>query len=221
LLGNSHAWHGVLGVEHLLMPDTRITVEAYYKNMSDLFTASDTSNVLTNQGSGYARGLEWTIQKRMSDRFMGSLAYTWSVSRRRDGETLPEYSHAYDRRHNITAAAGYELFSSWRVGVKVQYASGNPYTPVIGTAQKSGQWFAVDGPKNSAWYPDYQSLDVRVDRSFRFSGWTLKTYVEIWNVLNRKNVLDYIFLIDDRGEVSRDPVLDFPIMPMFGLSAQF
>jgi hypothetical protein len=220
-LKSSQARHVVLGVEHLLTPDSRITFEAYDKSMNDLFVTSDTSNVLTNQGSGYARGLEWTIQKKMSDRFLGSLAYTWSFSRRKDGETLPEYSHAFDRRHNITAVAEYDLFSSWRVGVKVQYASGNPYTPVTGTAQKGGSWVAMDGSKNSARFPDFQSLDLRVDRSFRFSGWTLKTYIEVWNVLNHKNVLDYTYLVDDQGNVSRDSSLDFPIMPMVGLSAQF
>jgi hypothetical protein len=34
-------------------------------------------------------------------------------------------------------------------------------------------------------------------------------------------VLDYIYLVDDRGNVSRDSNLDFPVMPMLGFSAQF
>jgi outer membrane receptor for ferrienterochelin and colicin len=220
-LKSSQATHTVLGLEHMLSPDTRVSIEAYYKNINNGFVYSDTSNIITNEGNGFSKGLEFTLQKKMSTNFMGSLAYTWSVSKRQDGERLPEHYFDYDRRHNLTMMIAYQLSDIWRLGVKVQYASGNPYTPVIDAVSQYGEWFVVKGEENSSRFPAYHTLDIRVDRAFRFSNWTLNMYLEVWNLLNRENVLGYYYDVDQNGLISQGVMADFPIMPMIGFSAQF
>jgi outer membrane receptor for ferrienterochelin and colicin len=220
-LKSGRATHYIVGVEHLLNPDTKISIEAYYKDLNNTFVENDTTDVITNNGSGYAQGIEFGIQKKMSQYFFGSLSYTWSISKRKDAEFLPEYNFDYDRRHNITMVAGYKLSDKWKIGAKFQYASGNPYTPVVASVQKMGEWFVVDGEKNSALFPDYHKLDIRVDRQFQFSNWSMNVYLDMWNVYDNDNVLTYYYEIENNGEYTQKAHDDFPLMPILGISAQF
>ncbi|MBN2104511.1 TonB-dependent receptor [bacterium] len=220
-LQSSRAFHTVMGVEYLLRPDTRITLELYDKRMDNGFVKNDTNNVIINGGSGFSNGFEVTLQQKMSGNLVGSLAYTWSVSKRQDANDLPEYNFDYDRRHNFILTGSYQLSDKWRIGLKYQYAAGNPYTPVIESKQLYGAWFVVEGERNSRRYPDYHTLDIRADRIFRFSSWALKTYLEIWNIYNRDNVLDYYYDIEPDGSIERVTAADFPLMPMLGINVEF
>lgn len=220
-LQSSEALHAVAGIEHLLYPDTRLTLEIYYKDMNSTFVKNDTNNVVRNGGLGYSQGVEVILQKKMSRNLVGSLAYTWCVSRRQDGVELPEYDFDYDRRHNLILMGSYQLSDRWRIGVKYQYATGNPYTPAVASKKLYGEWFVVEGALNSDRFPDYHTLDIRADRIFRFQGWTLKTYLEIWNIYNRENVMDYYYNVDASGKIERVTAADFPVMPMFGINVEF
>ena len=221
LLRSSRAIHYIAGIEYLLQHDTKISIEVYHKELDNVLTDNDTSKVITNAGSGYARGIEFYVQKKMSSNLVGSFAYTYSVSKRQDTDSLPEYYFEFDRPHNFTLVSGYKLSNKWQIGVKYQIASGNPYTPVVGSVQKDGEWYVVDGAKNSVRYPAYHKLDIRIDRSFRFRNWTLTAYLDLWNVYNRKNTLSYIYEVNGNGVVTRDVSNDFPIFPILGFSAQF
>lgn len=220
-LRSSRAIHYIAGLEHLLSHDTKISVEVYHKDIDNVFMDSDTSRVITNAGSGYARGIEFYLQKKMSKNLVGSFAYTYSISKRQDGEFLPEYYSEFDQSHNFTLVSGYKLSDKWQIGVKFQYASGSPYTPVVGAVQKDGEWYAVDGAHNSARYPDYHKLDIRIDRCFQFSNWTLMAYLDLWNVYNRENVFSYYYDVGDNGVITKEASGGFPLLPILGISAQF
>jgi outer membrane receptor protein involved in Fe transport len=218
---SSRSIHYIAGVEHLLSPDTKVSVEVYHKELDDVFVDSDTSKILTNAGSGYARGIEFYIQKKMSRNLVGSVAYTYSISKRKDADYMPEYNFEFDRPHNFTLVGGYKLSDKWQIGLKFQYASGSPYTPVVDAVQKGGEWYAVEGEKNSERYPDFHKLDIRIDRRFNFSKWTLSVYLDLWNAYYRDNVIYYIYDLDNNGVVTKEATYDFPLFTIFGISAQF
>jgi hypothetical protein len=220
-LKSSKAIHYVLGAEHLLWDDTRATIEVYHKDIHDVIVDPDSTNLLLNTGSGYARGVEVSLQKKFTDGFVGSASYTYSVSRRRDNASLPEYDFEYDRPHIINLLAGMELGEGWQVGAKFQFASGNPYTPVIGVVKKGGVFYLVDGPVNSARYPDYHKLDIRVDKQFILNGWALTVYLDLWNVYNKDNVMSYSYKADANGSIIATSKPDFDITPIAGISAKF
>jgi len=221
-LRSSSSVHYVAGLEHLFSRDTQVTVEAYHKELSDVFVHDYATRVTTNEGSGYARGVEVCIQRKMSRGLVGSLAYTYSVSRRKDGERLSEYYSEYDRPHNLTLVGSFMPSDEWRIGAKFLYATGSPYTPVVGSEQVDGEWYAVRGEKHSARYPDYHMLDIRVDRTFRFANWNLMAYLDLWNVYGRKNVSLYDYSIDEDGTVTRTVPDESPgILPILGLEAKF
>ena len=220
-LKSSQAIHYVVGIEHLLRPDTRLTIETYYKDLDNTFVDCDTNKVLTNQGSGEAYGFEFGIQKKMSNHFVGNFSYTLATAKRRDGNDLPEYDFEFDRLHNIVASFGYEINPEWQIGIKYQYASGNPYTPITGSEQKDGVWYVREGEYNSARYDAFHKMDIRVDRNFYLNGWTLNAYLDIWNVYNQQNVLDFYYNVAEDGSITVDTFDDFEFMPIFGISAQF
>jgi outer membrane receptor protein involved in Fe transport len=220
-LRSSFATHYVVGLEHLFAKDTRGTIELYYKDLADVIAGSDTTDVLRNTGSGFAQGLELSFQKKFTNGFVGSASYSYSVSKRRDAAGLPLYYFEFDRPHIVNLIGGLELSESWQLGVKFQYASGNPYTPVVGAVMKNGSYYVVDGGYNSARYPAYHKLDVRIDKKFQFSSWTLTAYLDLWNVYNRQNILSYSYKVDSKGIITTTPRYDFGLLPIIGLSAQF
>ena len=220
-LKSSTAFHYVAGLEHRLADDTRATVEVYHKELSNLVVDPDSSNLLLNTGSGYARGVELSLQKKFTDGFVGSASYSYSVSKRRDNGTQALYDFEFDRPHIINLIAGMEVGEGWQIGAKFQYASGNPYTPVVGAVMKNGVYYVVDGGYNSARYPAYHKLDVRIDKKFHFSSWTLTAYLDLWNIYNRQNVLSYSYKLDSGGIITTTPQYDFGLLPIIGLSAQF
>jgi outer membrane receptor protein involved in Fe transport len=129
-LRSSGSVHYVAGLEHLLSRNTQISVEAYHKDLSDVFVHSYTSRITTNEGSGYARGVELCVQRKMSRGLVGSLAYTYSISVRRDGESLPEYFSEFDRPHNLTLVGSFTPSDRWRIGAKFLYATGSGWRVV-------------------------------------------------------------------------------------------
>ena len=218
---SSLATHYIVGIDHLFAEDTKFTVELYHKDLTNVFVANDTTNILTNDGEGFAQGIEFSLQKKFTDGIVGSASYSYSTSKRKDASNLSEYYFEYDRPHIFNLLGGIELSDTWQLGFKFQYASGNPYTPAVGVAVKNGVNYAVDGAYNSARLPDYHKLDIRIDKKFIFETWTLTAYLDLWNVYNRENVLSYSSRVDATGVITTTPRLDFGILPILGLSAQF
>jgi len=71
---------------------------------------------------------------------------------------------------------------------------------------------------NSQKLPDYHSLNIRVDRRFYFGKTNLIIYLTIWNLYNRKNVINYYW-----NSIERKPaqVRLWGILPCFGLEFDF
>jgi outer membrane receptor protein involved in Fe transport len=221
LLKSSLATHAIFGIEYLANEDLRATIEIYQKNLTSVVVSNDTTNLLTNAGSGRAQGIEFSIQKKYTSGFVGSASYSYSFSQRQDGAGLPSYDFEYDRPHIINLIAGWEAGNNWQIGFKWQFASGNPYTPVVGTIKKGGIFYVIDGARNSARYPDYHKLDIRIDKKFIFSSFTLTAYLDLWNIYNRTNVLSYTYKTDASGVITQNERLDFGLLPILGLTAQF
>ena len=106
----------VLGLEHLLSDDIKLTVEGYYKYYQQVAIArswttadpNDWDNVYVNQGEGYARGIEVFLQKKVMRNFWGTFSYSYSVARANDPrESEREYSWDFDYGNVLTVIGGY------------------------------------------------------------------------------------------------------------------
>lgn len=220
-LKSSNAEHFIAGIEHRISYDTRASIEIYHKELSDIIIDPDSSNLLINTGSGYAQGIELAIQKKFTDGIVGSASYSYSISKRRDYQSQSLYDFEYDRPHIINLLSGVEIGSGWQIGAKFQYASGNPYTPVVGVVTKNNSNFLIEGEKNSARYPDYHKLDLRVDKQFVFDSWSFSVYLDLWNVYNRENINSYSFKANSDGSITTNARYDFGITPILGFTAKF
>ena len=67
-------------------------------------------------------------------------------------------------------------------------------------------------------YPDYHSLNLRVDRRVNFQGSNLTWYVSVWNAYNRQNVGGYAWNAL-KGEM--ETIHQWGMLPVFGLEWEF
>ncbi|MBI2427837.1 MAG: TonB-dependent receptor, partial [Ignavibacteriales bacterium] len=72
LLQSVHAEHYIAGIEHRLGDDTKMLIEVYRKDLSDVIVDPDNTNLLSNTGSGYAEGIEFSVKKKFTNGFVCS-----------------------------------------------------------------------------------------------------------------------------------------------------
>jgi len=218
-LTSNHARHFVLGFEHLLRDDTLLRIEVYRKDLSNLVTrVSETTRDLSNQGSGFAHGVEILLDKKLSRKFYGKISYSYGVSKRRDYRG--EYYFDWDQRHIFTLIGGIKFSDRFEVSFKWRFASGRPYTPLVGRYRDplTGRWFRIDGPINSARYPDYHRLDLQFVHRFPLKGWSIISYFNLQNAYNRKNVFSYYW---NRDFSQKMAFYQFTFMPVGGIMIEF
>ncbi len=220
------------------------SVEVYYKTMNNLVEyeegARPEDNINANIdsqltfGSGTSHGVEFFLKKRTGD-FNGWLGYTWSKTDRtfndlNSGLTFPA---KYDRRHDFSAVANYELSDRWVLSGAFVYSSGNAFTPPISWYILEGRTVFEYAERNSFRLPDFHRLDLSATRYSKKwkneknidghihripkrtqSSWTFSVY----NAYNQKNPF-FLYYINSgnilAGEVqiSARQVSLFPILP--------
>jgi outer membrane receptor protein involved in Fe transport len=209
-----------LGVKHQVGDEIIINLEVYNKKFSNLVTI-DTSNwSFSNNGYGFGRGVEIYVQWKPFKRFFGWLSYSYSIAKRKEGTHYAEHYFSYDRPHLISLVANYSFSDVWQVGMKFRYGSGTPYTPAVAGQYDSNlkKWFPIPGGQNSARYPAYSRLDLRVTRKFEFKSMKIDTYFELLNAYNRENIVHYMY---NEDYTSKEALTIFPILPVLGVSVKF
>ena len=145
------------------------------------------------------------------------------------------YWPAHDRRHNANVVAAWARPQSrWALGTHLGVATGTPYTgwagvmnryrydPVRNTwgGPRSDGEEVVRSGRNTERFPFYWRLDLSAERRFDVGGATLRPYVNVVNVFNRKNVFLYTL-----GTNVDPPVVkgasQFPFLPSFGMRVEW
>ncbi|MCR4417075.1 MAG: TonB-dependent receptor [Ignavibacteria bacterium] len=225
----------ILGFDYLIREDTQIKIETFIKNYSDYptsltrpylvlantgagFAGSDDNfssfglDPLVSAGSGFARGVEFSIQKKMSEiPLYGIFSLTYSKS---DFKSLDGFTRSsnFDQNWLINLSGGYRFNMYWEVSTRFRFASGRPYTPF----DDNGIQYVND--LNSKRLKSIHSLDVRVDRRWIFKNWTLITYIDIQNIYNRRNLSGIRW---DPRTRTVDETSSIGILPSIGISAEF
>ncbi len=225
----------ILGFDHQLNDDALLKVEGFIKDYSNYptskirpylvlantgagFSGSDDNyssfglEPLVSSGFGISRGIELSVQKKLSDTpYYGIFSFTYAKTDftsldgiKRDG--------AYDQNWIVNLSGGYKINKHWEVSTKFRFASGRPYTPF----QTNGTQLVAD--YNSRRLKSAHSLDLRVDRRWNFQGWSLITYLDIQNIYNQKNLSGIRW---DRQKNQVDESSSIGILPSIGISAEF
>jgi hypothetical protein len=203
--------HAVLGLEYLINPSTVVSVEGFFKyydnypvslrdgvslaNRGGSFALFGNEPV-TSVGEGRAYGFEVFFQKRLTERWYGTLSYTFFYSEftglnRATGKSDGRFVRsAWDNRHLLTLLAGVLLGKnkSWELSGRLRLLDGFPWTPYdvpSSTAQFLLNGIAVEDATrlNQNETSVFTQLDIRVDKKFFFKKWSLNLYLDIQNLL--------------------------------------
>lgn len=211
------ASHYIMGLECQFNTDLNLRIESYYKDLSRLVSTDSLINY-SNQGFGYAQGIELFVQKQKGDLF-GWFSYGLSLAKRKEYEDEDEHYFDFDQRHILSLVANYNLSEKWQLGIKWRYASGRPLTPLASAAYDSTVgWIPTWGEPNTDRYPDYHRLDVRVLRDFEFKGLKGTLFLELFNLYNQKNVVFYQWYMDFSA---REEFVLFSFLPVAGVIVDF
>lgn len=234
-LKEANASHYALGVEYLFLPDLKLSIDVYDKEYKQLPLSNDdptlnvidgsvTGNafgsyqVLQSSGKGFTRGVELLLQKKMSDAWYGIVSASFFRSRYQD-LTGTWRDRMYDNKFTFSFIAGYKPSADWEVSTRWTFAGGCPYSPIDRDKSIIAQSAVVDDSRiNGARYPDYHSLNFRVDKKFFFLNQSLDIYLSVWNAYNRKNVSNYYWNVD-KQEIK--PIYQWELMPIFGVVYEF
>ena len=243
----------VLGIDKLLAEDIKASVETYYKkyfdvplNISSTTTDSvDWSSQKINAGKGYAKGIEFFLQKKVKDNFWGTISYSYSVAKAydpRDPTEKTEYNWDFDYRHVFTGIIGcrlefqhYDWYDKWRkwfkfigwlgiipadeteISLKFRYLGGKPFTKLTYVPELRRWLLSGNQPINTERFPPYRRLDLHVQHRWFENKFNIISYLEIDNVLNTKNVWDYNYLEDG----SRETIYQWGRMVVGGVMIEF
>lgn len=167
-----------------------------------------------NEGTGRIVGVE-ALVKLQSRRTLAWLSATYSRSTRTKREGSERELFEYDQPLVLTALLTYQLPKGWRLGSRVRFGSGNPYTPVANRSYDltTRSWRPIYGEVDSARLPPFFAWDIRIDKEFTFKNWRFTGYLDVQNVTNQQNV-DIISWSEDFSE--EEPITGLPILPAFG-----
>jgi hypothetical protein len=225
----------ILGIDHQLNDDALLKIEGFFKDYTNYpsskqrpylvlantgagFSGSDDNfsafglEPLVSSGFGISRGVELSIQKKLSETpiyYLFSLTYVKTDFTSIDGINR---SGSYDQNLIINLTGGYKINKNWEISSKFRFASGRPYTPF----QQDGLQLVSD--YNSRRLKSSHSLDFRVDRRWNFDKWSLITYIDIQNIYNRRN-LSGIRWDKQKNQVDESSAIG--ILPSIGISAEF
>ena len=189
-----------------------LEVESFYKKIQNRIDYVDGADLIANNaieqiilnGRARAYGLE-VLFKKNKGKFKGWLAYTLSRSEQQtEGRTPIEtginngewYSTAYDKTHDISITASYDLNKRWTFGANLLFQSGQPTTFPNGQYQYNGITIPSYEGRNSSRLPAYHRFDISATLDPNPNSqkhWKGEWVFSIYNVYNRRNAASITF----------------------------
>jgi hypothetical protein len=242
--------HFVTGFEYTLNDSISAKLETYYKTLDGLVISNPDYDEDTEPGElkyingakGHAYGLEFLINKNLTDDWYGWMSVAYSKTKRKNSLTGQSFTYSYDRPWVVNLVASYEWSKKTTLGFKWRYQSGSLLTPItggvavyqcgdsysedagssecVGVVELDGDnnpvpylYDPIEGEINSERLPGKHSLDVRLD--YKKSEMT-EVYFEIVNAYSNQNISDYEYS-DDYS--SREAVSE--LETLYSLGAKF
>ena len=229
----------IAGMRYLTANDISVRVEAFHKeiqkvrprfeNLYDplgILPELQADRVRVEPSQARARGVEIS-----ADQSAGAwnwwASYTWSkVSDKIDGRSVPR---SWDQRHALQGGFGWHD-ERWDFSAAASVHSGWPTTDldlVETGVDPDGEsiYVAIPGPRNAEKLATFASIDVRLSRRFDVPRGRLLAFVEVSNVLNRRNVccVDWDLDEDADGNPFLENSLDYwmPLLPAIGILWEF
>ena len=222
------AWQYSAGYfRNLLDNKIETSVEVYYKQMENQVQYKEgfTPNTITDPelsyvfGKGTAYGAEFFINKTQG-KFTGWIGYTlaWTYLDFPDlnhGQTFPA---KYDRRHDLSVVASYELSKKWTLSSVFVYGSGNSITLPTALYTINAQPAQYFSNINAYRLPAYHRLDISATYTPHHTKprkWQGSWSFSVYNVYDRHN--PYFLYVDNQGTLTKGikvTVYEVSILPI-------
>ncbi|MDW7691822.1 TonB-dependent receptor [Flammeovirgaceae bacterium SG7u.111] len=191
--------------------NVEFSIEGYYKTIENVVDFKNGAELVLNesietvllQGQGRAYGVELML-KRKQGRLNGWVGYTYSRSERKlAGDFSDEvinngdyYPSNFDKPHDLTIVANYELKKKITLSCNFTYSTGRPTTAPNARYLIEDITVANYSNRNEYRIPDYHRLDV----SLTFDGnhkknkvWKGSWVFGVYNVYGRENPYSVFF----------------------------
>jgi outer membrane receptor for ferrienterochelin and colicin len=234
-LKSMQADHFIVGMDYLLSPDTKFTLELFRKNynhmpikrlISGQYDPSFPIDVrfgerldnLTDNGEARSHGIELFLQKKLAVDFYGMLSASFFRSEYKDqyGEWQ---SRQFDNKYLFSVIGGYKPNNEWEFSLRWSFIGGKPETPIDVIASKAIGTEIRDMTKfHDERLKDYHSLFIRVDKRFYYKKSAIVAYLTLWNAYNNKNV-NGNFWNKSKEKIVQDT--GFSLLPVVGIKYEF
>lgn len=194
--------------------DFSLETEFFYKDVKNRIDYINGANLVANNeietvilnGKSRAYGLEFLFRKN-EGKLKGWLAYTLSKSEQlTSGRNISEpginngewYNTPYDKTHDLSVNAVYELSSKWKFNTNFLLQTGQPTNYPVGQYEFQGLNVPIynDNQRNANRLPNYHRLDlsatltpVKNNNRDLQAEWVFGIY----NIYNRKNAASIAF----------------------------
>jgi hypothetical protein len=196
-LGPMKAIHYIASYDYKVDDFNNVRVELFHKQYLDLPLEHPTLNY-DNGGTGYARGID-IVTKGNLGIISGWVSYGF-ISSKRKWMDYPELAPSpYDITHNLAVVLKANITQSLQFGLTYKYATGRPYTEIIGAEYHPEQRVhePIKAATNEARHQNYKRLDLRLTHLSKFFGDNFAAfYVEGLNILNIENIFGYNYSQD-------------------------
>lgn len=200
----------VLGYNYLISQDLRLKIEAYYQNLYNIpveqrqsyFSMinygasffSEKVDSLVNNGTGENYGLEFTIEKFLSNNYYFLLTTSLFESKYRGSDNVKRNT-AFNGNYVINALAGYEMqigkHNSLELNLKGIFAGGKRYVPVnLLKSQTKGETVYDYDKVFENKFDDYFRIDFRISYKMNLSKSSHTLALDIQNVTDNENVFN-------------------------------
>ncbi|PPK92803.1 TonB-dependent receptor-like protein [Nonlabens xylanidelens] len=221
--------------------DYSIETEVFYKTVKNRLDYIDGADLIANdaveqillEGEARAYGLEFLFRKN-EGKLQGWIAYTLSKSEQRTpGRTAVEpginngewYNAAWDKTHDLTITANYDLNKKWDLGANFTLQTGQPVTYPNGQYEFNGLFVPTFESRNSSRLPIIHRLDFSATytpQPNKKKGWQSSWVFSLYNAYNRRNAVSISFAENedtDRNEATRLSI--FGVVPAVTYNFKF
>jgi hypothetical protein len=235
-LKSQTAKHGSLTFSQYLEDEWSWSVSSYYKTMDKLpksywYTYDE---LYTNEIEGEAYGIDFLVNKNLTDDWYGWFSLSYSKSERTDTKRNITRDFYADTPLILNLVLSYEINDLWKVGINLTSRSGNTYTPVTGLyvnePDNPVKYTAAYGVPNSKRFDNHHRLDLSVSRITNFWGLEGLIKFELINAFASDHFvgeeLAYDYIVDN-GDETVDWAVgtidgdDSDMIPSIGFSVTF
>ncbi len=203
-----------IGLKQEIYEGTGLELTAFYEDKRDYVSSGPLNNTSipsvrygtwVNRDYANIRGLTMALNQRMGKITFG-FDYTFSIAEDSNSDPSAEFfanisrgdttgsavakfltPSNWDRSHVFNSSLFYSE-RTWGFNLLQRFSSGLPYTPGTDIPRRVGISASGDVITNSARMPYIFSLDLNLYKNFEVAGTTVRTFLNIYNLMDRRNV---------------------------------